>query len=75
MNEMRLERNEILSLTEWRKSRPNGTRLKQNDTKGMLNETRLQWSDFPKHFSLTHAWLRSLHGTIPISGWNNLSKA
>jgi hypothetical protein len=30
-----------LSLTERKKSRPNGTRLKQNKTKGMMNKTRL----------------------------------
>jgi hypothetical protein len=41
---MRLEQNEIgknLSLTERRKSCPNGTRLKKNETKGMLNKMRL----------------------------------
>jgi len=44
MNKARLKQNKVaknLSLTEWRKSRPNGTRLKQNKTKGMMNETRL----------------------------------
>jgi hypothetical protein len=44
MNETRLEQNEIgknLSFIEWRKSHPNGTRLKHKETKGMLNEMRL----------------------------------
>jgi hypothetical protein len=41
---MRLKRNENgknLSLAECRKSCPNGTRLKQNQTKGMMKKTRL----------------------------------
>ncbi len=43
MNEMRLEHNQIgknLSFTEWRKSYPNGTKLKWNIVKGMMNKTR-----------------------------------
>ncbi len=41
---MWLEQNEIdknLSLTDREKSHPNSTRLRQNKTKGMLNEMRL----------------------------------
>jgi hypothetical protein len=52
---MRLEQNKILSLTEWIKSCPNSTKLKRNETKGMLNETRLKWSNFTKNLSLAHA--------------------
>jgi len=41
---MRLEQKKIgknLSFTEWRKSCLDSLRLKQNETKGMLNEMRL----------------------------------
>jgi hypothetical protein len=44
-----------LNRTERRRSCPKGTKLKRNETKGMLNETRCQQSDFAKNFSLDHA--------------------
>jgi hypothetical protein len=50
---MRLERNEIgknSSLNEWRKSCPNGTRLIRNETKGAMNEMRLEQNEIGKKF-------------------------
>jgi len=65
---MRLKQNEIgknLCLTEWRKSCPNSTRLKWNETKGLMNEMRLSWSNFPKNLSLAHACVQGHFVHLP----------
>ncbi len=39
-----------------RESHPNGTRLKQNEPKGVLNEIRFSQNNFAKNSIPTHAW-------------------
>ncbi len=45
---------------EQRKSCQNGTRLKQNEMKGMMNELILTWNEIGKNSSLVHACFRVL---------------
>jgi hypothetical protein len=35
---------------EWRRFCPNGMRVKQNKTKGAMNERRLEWNKIGKTF-------------------------
>jgi len=43
-----------------RKSCQNGTRLKQNEMKAMMNEMILKWNEIGKNSSLVHAYFRVL---------------
>ncbi len=73
----------LIFLPEFRKSCQISTRLKRNETKGALNETRLKQNEIGKNLSLAHSdqnrenlarTVQDLNGTRSREKWTKLAK-